>query len=132
MNRAKIKQILNTPGLNFYQSVHSNKMRHFSYFNPYTSEMVEFDCHEWRKNGVIDLHICNVKYGMDMVPHHQNYIKSFRSFVLATLIGGMKRHNNARLVLCKSESAAKRYSNLGGVVVCIKNPKGGTQWGIVK
>lgn len=135
MNRQHINQILNTPSINMYQMALSNRKRRFVYFNPVTSEYVEFDCRLVPNNNHYEMHITNVVElvnSVDTKLHHQNYIKPFRSFILSTLIAGMRRHNNARLILCKSESAAKRYSNLGGVVICIKNPKNGKIWGVVK
>lgn len=135
MNRADIKQILNTPGLNMYQVVVDNHHRKFTYFNPVTSQYVEFDAAMWRNHNRVDLYISNVVELVDscyIKLHHQNFIKHYRSFILAMLIAGMRRYNNARLILCKSESAAKNYSNLGGVVVCIHNPRAGKQWGVVK
>lgn len=129
MNRKKIKQILNTA--NMTQIRQSDKLRHFQYFNPYTSELVCFDCQIVLNKSHYDLHIANVqqlKNSCRMVPHHQNYIRHFRSFILATLIGGFDK----KLVLCKNQFAAYVYKNFGGNVVCIKNPKGGKQWGVIK
>lgn len=131
MNKQHITKILHTKGINMYQIYDTKKLRHFQYFNPYTSELVSFDVHIVPQKNHYDLYVTNVQELVDscvMVPHHQNHIKQFRSFILATLIRGF----DDRLVLCKNQFAAHTYKNFGGNVICIKNNKGGKIWAVIR
>lgn len=107
--------------------------RSYQYFNGSTSELYEMwaDFSKqsstngksfWRIQ-VSD--ITNYKAGQ-MHKNIANFLPHFRTFVLDMLRGGLG------FIKCKSYEAAKRYSNLGGQVVMVRNLGGAVMWGVVK
>jgi hypothetical protein len=107
--------------------------RSYQYFNGSTSELYEMWANFSKQSStnsksfwLIQLSdITNYKAGR-MVNNVANYLPHFRSFVIGMLKGGLG------FIKCKSYKAAKRYSNLGGEVVMVRNLGGAVVWGVVK
>jgi len=107
--------------------------RNYQLFNPHTSELYEMKAlfsKQATTSGkdfyLIQLdNICRWSAG-SMYKVGANWYQHHRSFVLGMLKGALK------ISFCKSYKDAKRLSNLGGRVVCIKNEGSAVQWGVVK
>ena len=107
--------------------------RNYQLFNPYTSELYHMKAlfsKQVTTSGksfyLIQLdNICRCSAG-GMYKIGANWYEHHRSFVLGMLKGALK------ISFCKCEQDARRLSNLGGRVVCIKNQGSAVQWGVVK